>query len=544
MARTKTAKAKFFPPSVPQTLNAQNMTVKNPGVGKYVTHQGLLGYGQVAFGDKQGISTAPLAVPPGFATQVPYNSAINSTIIQNSSAIPITTFYSAMISDPIVYSSILYMVTTIISRIGDHINTNPENQKIVRDAIHRIGKIKLFQGLLTSVWSGIAAIKLNWDYIDGYTTIKNILVLPPDSIMLAVTPEGELDEEFGLMQYYYNINSEWNQNQKAFSSYGNAPLAAFSSYMSPQRQVAFNPMFLSAIPKDYRIIHTFNPIGLAGNWWGTSLIQSIFSNIVDKNNLKFKIQVAATFKAAPMVVYGTDTQTQVQVNDNGDTISMAQNIQNTVAEAAATGYQIIEGMEAYKVDTIDNTANLDEMRNLLNHYNSEIRAGLCTPDLVGNSGSYANAMANNQANEEIINNLTLQVIHTVQSQLVETILDMAVYGDKNQGIPVSEREYGYFELLDNSLNDKAIWAKIIESAKEIGMIDPKSIEDFNFIRKKLGLAPITELNEDLVYGMMGLVNEGEHVSKSNIAKTKEQIREPYANGMDKTQNNRYGMDYV
>ncbi|MBP6432164.1 MAG: hypothetical protein KA319_10380, partial [Ferruginibacter sp.] len=196
-----------------------------------------------------------------------------------------------------------------------------------------------------------------------------------------------------------------------------------------------------------------------------------------------------------------------------------ENIQNTVAAAAATGYQIIEGMEAYKVDTIDNTANLDEMRNLLNHYNSEIRAGLCTPDLVGNSGSYANAMANNQANEEIINNLTLQVIHTVQSQLVETILDMAVYGDKNQGIPVSEREYGYFELLDNSLNDKAIWAKMIESDKEIGMIAPKNIEGFNFIRKKLGLAPITELNQDLVYGMMGLVNEGEHVSKSNIAKT-------------------------
>jgi len=524
--------------ATPQGLAIGDMQTNSPGgtnmpsVGKMVSYKGLMNYGNVAFGNRQPNASAPLNVPSGFGTQIPYNSAINSTIIQNPSAIPVTTFYQVMVSDPIVYSSMLYMITSIISRIGDYKNSNKENEKIVCDAIKRVGKMKLCQSLLTSLWAGFAAIKLVWDYIDGYTTIKNILVLPPDSIMLAVTPEGELDPDFGVMQYYYNLNSEWNQNQKAFSNFGNAPFAAFSGYMSPQRQVSFNPMFLSAFPKNGRILHTFNPIGLEGNFWGTSMIQSIFSNVVDKNNLKFKLQVGATYKAAPMVVAQTDTQTMVETA-SGDYISKAQDFQQVMSEGAETGFLISEGMDAVKFTTLDNTAKLDEMIMAIQNCNHEIRAGLVTPDLVGNSGSYANAMANNQANNEIINNITEHVINTLINQFAKVILEEAV-GE--------EEDFGYFELLDNSLNDRAIWAKILESTKSLGIIDPKDIDDVNFMRKKMGLQPVDKLSDDIIYGMMGLLEAGNMDLGSNITKMKEDIKAPYSGGLDKVQKNHYGKE--
>lgn len=543
MAKRARTKRQYLPPAIPPALNATDLQAQSKVVetGKRVMYRGLMNYGTVAFGDKQVNHGAPLEVPPGFATQVPYNSAINSTIIQQSSAVPVTTFYQAMVSDPVVYSCMLYMITTIISRIGDYTNPDKECEKVIRDALNRVGKIKLLQALLTSLWAGFAAIKLNWDYIDGYTTVRNILVLPPDSIMLAVTPEGELDPNFGVMQYYYNINSAWNQNQKAFSSWGNAPLAAFATNMSPQRQVSFNPMFLSALPEEWRILHTFNPTGLAGNWWGNSMIQSIFPSIVDKNNLRFKIQVGATFKAAPLVWITTDTQTQVEL-PNGNTISQAQNVQNTIADGADTGFIITEGLGSVKLETINNTANLDEMANLVNMYNNEIRSGLCTPNLVGNSGSYANAMANSQANDVIINNITLHLIDTVERQFVKPILDNAIYGKQGSlgAASPEDRTYGRFELLDNSLNDKAIWGNLLLNAKNLGIMDPQSLDDLNFMRKKLGMTEVDKLNEDLVYGMMGLLNEGNADMRANLAKTKEELKEPYSGGLERVKKNHYG----
>lgn len=533
MSRKSKAKYKNIKPmALPEALAATQLKVRNPGVGKYVSFNGMLGYAQVAFGDKQENHSAPLIVPPGFATQVPYNSAINSTIIQNTSAIPVTTFYQAMIADPIAYQCMLYMITTIIARIGEYNNPDKECQDLIRSVLKRIGKIKLCQALLTALWAGFASLKLNWGdvnnlgeyeaYIDdnGYTVPKNVLLLPPDSVMLAVTPEGELDPEFGVMQYYYNLNSEWNQNQKAFSYYGNAPLAAFSAQMSPQRQVAFNPMFLSALAKDWRIHHVFNPTGLAGNWWGNSMIASVFSNIVDKNNVKFKIQVGATYKASPMAIFETDTQTMVDV-PGGTSISMAQNVQQTLAGGAANGYYIIEGLGAVKYGTIDNTMKFDEMVKLLDHYNSEIRAGLCTPNITGNDGSYANAVSNNDNNDTIINNITLHTIDTIMNQFVTVILDNAI--DRKI------EDYGHFELLDNSLDDKAIWSKILEGGKAMGgVIDPSSLDDVNFCRKKIGLPPVDKLSDDLIFGMGQMISPGKG---ANMQKTKESIGAPYAGGI-------------
>lgn len=255
------------------------------------------------------------------------------------------------------------------------------------------------------------------------------------------------------------------------------------------------------------------------------MIAPIFSAIVDKNNTKLKLQVGITYKAAPFAFIETDTSTRVETTD-GNTISKAQDIQNSLGAASTTGFLISEGINALKITPLDNSMDVDKIINSIEHFNNEIRSGLCTPNLTGNAGSYANAMANNQSNDEIINNFTLHAINTIQTQLVNVILDEAIGGEYGRKI----KDYGHFELLDNSLQDKAIWIKILEGGKMLGIIRPDNLDDINFLRKKIGMTEIDTLDDDMVNQMIQMMMPKQ--DGTNIGKAKENTKEPYANGME------------
>lgn len=495
-----------------------NPATQSPKVGGIVKSIVPMNFAEIAMGTKQKNGGAPMSVPNGFVTQIPYNSSINSTILANPSPIPITSCYHALTTDPVVYSSILYLATSIISRVGAYNNPKDlEAQELVRSTIERIGKRKLLRGLLVKLWAGFSVIKLNWDLINGITSIKSIQVLPPNSILLAATPEGELDPEFGTMQYYYNINSGWQQSPFGYGGSQNAEFSRYGSIIVPIRQMTYNPMYVSAIPEEWRIIDTFNPVGLEGNYYGNSLINQIWSALTRKNNQIMKLEIATTYKAAPMVLFQTDTQTMVETVD-GKYISKGQELREQMPSAAQTGYYVSEGMDAIKVVTIDNSADLDKILSTIYACNDEIRTGLITPNLVGNSGSYANAMANSSANSDIINNLTEDLIDTLINSLVKPVIKFGLNEDAT--------EFGSFELLDNSLEDKALWSKILETTKGMGVIQP-TLEDINFIRNKIGFTPVDSLTDDLIFQMTADILPLRGV---NINGTKQDAKIPYANG--------------
>lgn len=515
----------------PDLTPSQNIPETSPNIivrSKSIPSIKPVNFTNLVYGRDQKTPYAPLQVPAGFTTQVPYNTAINTTIIANPSPIPVSNYYSIMMSDPVVYSSMLYLVTSVMSKIGDYLNR--ENQKetdLINSTIQRIGKRKLLQGLLTSLWGGFASIRLNWDTIQFNTVIKNIQILPHNTILLAVTPDGELDKNFGVMQYYYNINSNWQQDPNAYG-FGNAPLAAFGSKMTPDRQLTYNPMYISALPEDWYIHHVNNPTGLAGNYYGVSLIQSVYSDIVGKANQLNRLAIASTYKAAPMILFKTDTQTKVQTT-TGSFISVAEDMSDVLPSAAAQGYLITEGLHSYEHFVVDNTADLDKMLNLVHFYNDQIRTGLITPNLVGNSGSYANAMANNFAHEEMITNIALHVKDTLENQLIPKIIKYGLDDiDKTDTI-------GSFEILDTSLENKTMWGKILEMSKNLGTISP-NIDDYNFIRRKLGQPEVDKLTKDDLYNMAMASN----TSKTNITGTKQDLNTPYAAGINDVKQDQYG----
>jgi hypothetical protein len=476
----------------------------------------------IMFGRKQDVRGAPLNVPVGFTTSIPYSSGINATILVNPAPISVTQMWSVVMSDPVVFGCILYLITSIQSRIGDYCNPDSKiTQKIVRNTFKRIGKRKLLRGLLTSIWAGYADIRLYWDEKKG--EINKIQILPPNSVLLCVTPEGDLDPETGVIQYYYNISTPYLQNSNNYSQYGNAPYASLSSPMIPERQMAINPLYGTALPSDYVLHHAHNPIGLDGNLCGTSMIQSIYASVVNKANQLERMGLASTFKASPMIMFLTDTNTTVDYG-NGKFASMKQNVEDNVADGLASGVFVIEGKNAVDIKTIDNTADLEKMASLVYLYNDEIRNGLVTPNLVGNSGSYANAVANSEANSNIIDYLTEGIIETLDV-LVAKIIKHGV-DDKDK-----IENPGHFELLDNSIEERAMWSKVLEMSKNLGVINPDSLDDLNFIRGKMGLKPNDKEDKELMKFFKDTLNAD--ISKKdnvNLNKTKQDLGKKYANG--------------
>lgn len=487
---------------------------KTVGVGEFVDAINPVKDTQaVMFGTNQKNHNAPIDVPNGFTTQIPYNTSINSTIISNPSTIPVTDLYKLQ-QNADVSSSLMYITTMIMARIGEYKNEDKRCEDIVNDSLKSMNKRKFMRSLLQALWAGFSVVHFEWGYLNRNTNIIGFKDLPPDSILLAVTPEGRLDEEFGVMHYYYNISSQWQQNGKAFSNVGNAPLSSFGAYMTPQRQVAYNPIFLSAIPEVERMIYTFNPTGMAGNFYGTSLVAgAVYSLVMDYNNQMAKIQIATSYKASPLVVFQTDTQTTVM--DGGKVITMAQNVANTLRKGSQSGYMVFEGMNAMKFDTIDNTANLEEMIQVLDYYSKMIRTAMISHNL-SNGGSFASSKANQDNADDIITNFAEDLAHEMVEQHAKKVLDASVGVGK-------VKDYGYYEIINDDIETQTLNTKIAESLTNGGFIDPTNLEQVNEVLRKTGYAPVKKVSS-----MAGLNMTG--AGQTNMTKTKESIKQPYAKG--------------
>lgn len=479
-------------------------------------------YGMVLYGDNQKYSGAPLKVPNGFVTGIPYRSGINSTIIQNPSPIPLHTYWTLTTSEPVSSSNMLYWVTLIVARIGQFTSKNKEYEKHVRKALKNVGFIKLKKSLAASVYMGVSVVKINWG-IDADTNLtipESILYLPPESLMLAVTPTGGLDSKFGVMQRYYGPN-QYQQQPQGYGSQGAAPLASLGTSMIPQRQVGVNLTFVSALPESWYIIHTFNPFGDNSNHWGYSFHQASYNSVCEKYNYMQKVQIAASYKSAPLVMIETDSESTVEYSP-GQFEPLFTSMKKQFATMAGTGFGFVDGLGSIKVTTIDNTADLQKMWIPIDNCDDQIRIAHCVPNLVGDSGSFAGKKVNSDTHKNLANSIALQFIDTLKTQFSNRVI-YAAYGDD-----VPEDELGDFELLDNSLDDQIMWAKLFLDARNTGLLDPSNLEQVNFALHKMGMPPVDKVSEDVLMGIFDPSKE-----PANVGAAKQAMGEPYAKGIDK-----------
>lgn len=489
-------------------------------------------YGRIVFGLNQPNATAPLNAPAGFTTQIPYNSAINGTIITNPSPIPVTSLHQAFVLDPVVRLGFLYLYTTIINMIGDyHIpeykykeKADKQHKRIVDNGVLD----KAIHHNLTKFLYGFAGGSLKEGVTDGATHWASFLALPPNSLLMAVTPEGELDPDFGLLHYYYNIASGFNQSPYGYSSQGNAPFASYGSPLTPQRNTTFNPIYVSAIPEKNRFLGVFNPMGLAGNFYGESLLPPAWNSLTNKYNFLSKLDQGITYKASPFVTIGCDTGTQVQTPSGF--VNQSENINSILPDAAMSGYLVYDGINSLKIDKIDNTMDVEKMLAPLRYCDEQILISLCTPNLIANSGSYANAMANGEAYNIMLTNYCKMIANDIKQQVVITNLKLDLAPDEYP------EDWGNFQLLDCSLSTRIQQGQLLQVQKELGILDITQLPDFNYARGKTGLDMVDELTPEMLNNIRMQLGSGAipQMEANQMAK------KPYAQGLKDVQDDHYG----
>lgn len=475
---------------------------------------------EITFGTNQKHNLAPLDVPAGFSTQVTFQSGQNFAVIANPIQIPLDVLYKIATLEPVVSSDMAYWIATIVSRIGPYRNPDyPEYEKHVKGTLDCVNFTEVKRAMGTSCYMGFSVVA--WDYGKVPTTGRDGIIgkkhLPQNSIQFAVTPEGQIDDDYGVLHRYYGVVNNTVSNWGGYGATGINAITNVGGSDVPIRQGGVNLTFVSALPKMWRMVTTFNPQGYNGNPYGEPLTKKSYSIVVSKWANWAKIETSMTFKAFPLSIIETNTETTVVYKD-GSTATAQQDMIRNMEKAMSTGVLVTGyGINSLNIHTIDNSADIEKMIKTIELCDYQIRVAHCSSDFVSNNGTFASAKVNADSQKEYKNTIVSYFVDILMEQLVKPTLH-AGYGDKIEN-------YGYFELLDTSVDDMLKWANIFQAAMASGSYNPSDIEQLNYAQRKMGIYVSDKPTPSTMLDLSS--NKG-----GDVSKTKEILNEPYSKGLD------------
>lgn len=474
---------------------------------------------QVMFGTSQQNNKAPMEVPAGFSSQVTYQSGINSAIVANPLLIPLEVLYKLATTEPVVSSDMAYWIAMLVSRIGPYKNPIKKYQDHGEGTLKCVNFTEVKRAMGTSCYMGFSVIA--WEYGKVPTTGRDGIIgkkhLPQNSIQFAVTPEGKIDDDYGVLHRYYGTISNTMNNWSGYGATGINAITNVGGSDIPPRQTGVNLVFVSALPKMWRMVTTFNPQGYNGNPYGEPLTKKSYSAVVSKWGNWAKLETAMTFKAFPLNIIETNTETTVQYGD-GTTASAQQDLIKNMAKAMSSGVLVTGyGLNSLKINTVENTADIEKMIKSIEMCDYQIRVAHCSSDFVSNNGTFASAKVNADAQKEFKNTVVEYFVDVLMEQLIKPTLH-AGFGEHIE-------DYGYFEILDNSIDDKLKWADLYQKAAANGSYDPTDIEQLNYAQRKQGLFISDKITSTAMLGLN--TNHG-----GDTSAVKEIINEPYSKGLE------------
>lgn len=471
---------------------------------------------KVMFGTDQDIDAAPMTVPTGFATEITYQSGVNSTLIANPLLIPLQTLYKIATTEPTCAADMTYWTVVLMKRLKDYDNPVEKYQDHCRESMHLIGFNKLKRAMATSFYYGFSAVKWIWGKspTTGRDMIVDFVHLPQASVQFAVTPQGKLDENYGVLHRYYGLINNTQNN----SNFGNGS-GSFNVGGSdvPPRVTGVNLTFVAALPKLWRMVMTFNPRGYNGNHYGEPFLKVSYPWVVSKYASWAKVETSLTFKAFPLNIIETNTETTVTYKD-GSTASAQQDLLKNMGNAMSTGILVTGyGLNSINVHTIDNSADVEKMMRPIEMCDYQIRVAHCSNDYVGNSGTFASAKVNSDSHKDVKNSIIMLFADTLMEQYIKYNLQA--------GFGQDIEDYGCFSLADDSLDDQLKWADLYQKAQASGSYDPTDIEQLNYAQHKQGIKVSDKITSS---AMLGLTDN----TGGDLSAVKETLNEPYSKGLD------------
>jgi hypothetical protein len=436
--------------------------------------------------NKQTEAAIPNNMSPLAPTSIPNERSLIGQILQNPTTVSISDMQKMAHTDPVIYSDLQYISKIITGRIKQFKHKNKEIEYFINYSFNnlKIGRAKFFDALHTANWAGFAAMFKVWGVYKGKYIYKNVIPMPPTSIIMACNQDGSLKDYGGIMQYYYNTNLNGWANGFTYSVCGiSSPNASYGDFDIPLRIPYINPVYLKPFHTKDILLYNLsgNDSAMSNNPYGKGLCRSVYNSWTSKQGVLQNLLIAITYKAAPLILFYTNPQRQI--DENGNSFTIGENLTQQLTTYSGNGFIVLGGMEGQAIQhaVIDNTAKMDDFIDCLNYLDTQIHYGLTAPDLQSTS-SFATATAHGSVHSKIIDSMTENLIDVLLQQFVRPQIEA---NWKN------ETDWGYFEETEQTLDDKLKAGKLMEMAIQSYVARPDiNLEDLNKYRMQFACEPV------------------------------------------------------
>lgn len=433
--------------------------------------------------------------------------------IQNPSTVSVETFKRMVDTDDTIGSGVDFLATCLAARMGQYQHKNPKITKFVNDALEQVsgGWYNAIKELLSASWVGFAVQEKVWANDDMGFIVKELITLPPSTILFETDRTGKLTED-GILQYQRNYNPHMMGQGLGFfganlgMTYGFSDgsvrpdsYAKLGDFPYPIRTANTYNYLSLRIPRVKCIHYSFDAQGKFGNPYGRSLLRRAYKYYVLKDAFLQMLSIALDRKGTPLTIVYADPNTTLQdakkFNANAPVNERAKVRADQAAQKAFSNVHndsviVLPGKKGqiFEVDMQSAVASTDGFERAIDLCNKSILRALLIPSLIfangDGTGSFALGQEHSKTFDKILDGMLVGVQEAYKNQLIRELIAY--------NFPESEWKkdgLGSFSKRTMTKEEVQKEAEVFDKGINMGVIDVNDINDLNKMRETLGFEP-------------------------------------------------------
>ena len=360
-------------------------------------------------------------------------------------------------NDPTVAACLEFVNQSALSRLGEYTHFNAEIQEFIRLNFEWLegSFFDTCKDLLSCLWAGFAVAEIVTVVRGGRVWLHSLPLIPCESVVFHIC-EDEDSLNYGRVDEV--IQNPYRQNE-------------------------------ARLPVDKcLIIRNSYSGGLSNDPYGSSRLSVIHDAWERKQRALVDWSEVVAKYAAPMVKYKLeDTETLVKNEVTGENEKAYKVAAKQLETWSNKNNGFIYG-DGNDLDFIFPPTISNSFLDFVQYLDRVIMRGLLIPSLLFDStgaGSYSLGQEHMNLYQQGLTALLSGVTQAIIEQLVRPLIEVN-FGEQD--------DYGYFRIKESVLEQHE-WAKLLNQIKETGAISAENIHDLNYMRMKLGLEPVSSVEE-------------------------------------------------
>lgn len=432
--------------------------------------------------------------------------------VQRPDTVSLESYKRMVDTDDTIGSGVDFLTTCLAARMGMYQHPNKEITQYINKHLDQIegGWMANIKELLSATWAGFAVQEKVWANTDDGFVPKKLVTMPPSTLLFEVERTGEITPD-GILQYQRNYNpalSSIGVNYLfGFSASGVVadrqfrpdPYAKLGDFPFPLRTANTYTYMAIRIPRQKCIHYAFDAQGKFGNPYGRSLLRRAYKFYIMKDAFLQMLAIALDRKGTPLtVVYADNNATLIDPNKfNGQNVK-GQQVGERADQAARRAFSnvhndstiVLPGKkgQTFETDFIQQQSNAGDFNDSIRLCNQGLMRALLLPALVftggDGSGSFALGQEHSKTFDKILDGILAGFKQTIIQQLVSEMIryNFPESAWKKEG-------FGDFAKRELSPEEREKEMQLVETGVNLGAIDMTDLNDFNFVRDRLGMEP-------------------------------------------------------